>query len=165
MDYLSTFYFIMLSIFVAYVAYIWIRYGVQRSISDSWYRLPQKQKLLFTAFCWGFAIPAIMVGVDITNNFLMFFAGAGIVFVGGAVAFKQKITKLYHMIGAYGGVAFSQLSIVFDFKMYYVTAIFILVALLLEILDKKKIIENKIWWQEILAFASICYVLGIALFK
>jgi hypothetical protein len=68
------------------------------------------------------------------------------------------------MYAAYGGVLFSQISICYDFHMYYVTAIFLISAILLQIF-KQKVNNNQIWWQEILAFASICYVLGINIFK
>jgi hypothetical protein len=155
----------MLTVFVSYVSFIWIKYGVQRSISDSYYRLPKNLQPLFTLFCWGFAFPAIIIGVDLTDNFLMFLAGAGICFVGAAAQFKEELTKGVHMIGAYGGVLFSQLAIAINFHMYYMNVIFILLAILFEVLGYYKIMKNKIWWQEILAFLSICYVLGIQLHK
>jgi len=116
----------MLTVFVSYVSFIWIKYGVQRSISDSYYRLPKNLQPLFTLFCWGFAFPAIIIGVDLTDNFLMFLAGAGICFVGAAAQFKEELTKGVHMIGAYGGVLFSQLAIAINFHMYYMNVIFIL---------------------------------------
>ncbi len=164
MNYMDYSFITMLTVFVAYVSFIWIKYGIQRSISDSWYRLPEKEKPLFTLFCWGFAIPAIIIGTTLTDNFLMFLAGSGIAFVGAAAAFKEKMTKTVHMIGAYSGVAFSQLSIAFDFHMYYMNIIFFSIAIILEILGYFKIIKNKIWWQEILAFLTIVYVLGYQMY-
>lgn len=174
MTYLTYLFWGMLAVFVSYVAFIWIRYGVQRSISDSYYRLTEDPKMppllaqsLFTFFCWGFAFPAMIVGLTLTDNFLIFLATGGIMFVGAAAAFKQSLTKEVHMIGAYGGVAFSQLSIAFDFHMYYVNVIFIIGALALQILSIKKIglVKNPVWWQEILAFGSIIFVFGVALHK
>ena len=150
----------MLIVFISYVSFIWIKYGIQESISDSYYVLPNNLKLLFTLFCWGFAIPAIIVGVNLSDNYLMFLAGAGIGFVGAATAFKEKMTRTVHMIGAYSGVAFSQLSIAIDFKMYYVNILFIVLSLI--IIAYK--IKNHIWWLEILAFSIICYVLGYQIF-
>lgn len=178
MEYLTYLFWTMLSVFVSYVAFIWIRYGVQRSISDSYYRLTEDPKMppllaqsLFTLFCWGFAFPAMIIGLTLTDNFLIFLATAGIMFVGVAAAFKgDKMTKEVHMIGAYGGVLFSQLSIAFDFHMYYVNVIFIVGAVLLQILNivkikKVSLVKNPVWWQEILAFGAIIYVFGIALHK
>jgi hypothetical protein len=160
MTYLTISYSIMLVVFVAYVLFIWLKYGVQKSISDSYYILPKNINFLFTLFCWGFAFPAVIIGVGLTNNFLMFLAGGGICFVGAAAAFKQELTKTVHMIGAYSGVAFGQLSIFFDFHLYYVNIIFIVSVLIIQLLPSK-LVQNKIWWQEILAFLSICYVLGV----
>ena len=152
-------YALMLLVFISYVSFIIMRYGVQRSISDSFYRLPKKVNWLFVAFCWGFAFPAMIIGTLQTQNGLMFFAASGIMFVGAAAAFKQKLTKTVHFTGAYGGVALSQISIVYDYKMWYVTVAFVVLALILELLK----VKNKIWWQEILAFVSICVVLVVNL--
>ena len=171
MNYLDYSFWIMLSVFVSYVAFIWIRYDVQKSISDSFYRLIEDPKMpnaigqsLFTFFCWGFAFPAIIIGVDLTDNVLMFLAGSGICFVGAAAAFKgDKMTHNVHMIGAYSGVAFSQLAIAFLFKMYYVNIVFILIAVLAQVF-RKKLNYNHVWWQEIAAFVSMLYVYAVKLY-
>lgn len=156
MNYLYVSFVTMLFVFITYVSFIWSKYGVLSSISESYYRLPTKLSFLFTLFCWGFAIPAIIIGVDLTNNYLMFLAGGGIMFVGAAAAFKETLTKNVHMIGAALGIIFSQLSIAFDFHMYYVNILFFIAALLVLVFR----IKNHIWWIELLAFSSICYVLG-----
>lgn len=149
---MTTFLFIlMLTVFISYVTFVVIAYGVQTSISESYYRLPQRLKFLFTLFCWFFAIPAIILG----DNALMFLAGSGIAFVGGAAAFKDKMTYEVHMIGAYTGVLLSQIAIWYNYHMWYITIIFIILSGILLLLK----VKNKIWWSEILAFLSICIVL------
>jgi len=157
-------YLMMLLVFLSYVVSIAIIYGIQRSISNSYYKLPSKYNFLFVLFCWGFSFPAIIIGVELTNNFLMFLAGAGIGFVGAAAAFKEKMTNSVHMTGAYSAVALSQLSIFYDFHLYYINVIFIVGALLMEILSYYNKLKNKIWWQEILAFISIIITYTIKLF-
>lgn len=153
---MTTFLFIlMLTVFLSYVSFIWIRYGIQKSISDSYYRLPQKLKFIFTLFCWGFAVPAIILG----DNVLMFLAGSGIAFVGAAAAFKEKMTHNVHMIGAYGGVLLSQISIFYNYHLWGLNLLFIILAGTLFIFN----IKNKIWWSEVLAFLTICIVLGLNL--
>jgi hypothetical protein len=104
-------------------------------------------------------MPAIIIGTIQTDNFIMFLAGSGIAFVGAAAAFKQKLTKTVHFVGAYGGVVLSHISIIYDYKMWYVTALFVILALTLELLR----VKNKIWWQEVLAFISISIVLYLHL--
>lgn len=146
---------IMVTVFVTYIGFILIKYGVLPSVSESYYRLPRKYQFLFTLFCWGFAIPAIICG----DSLLMFLAGSGIAFVGAAAAFKEKMENWVHMTGAYFGIAMSQLSIYFDFGLLYVNIISVSLAILITLLSLKWI-KNKIWWIEIVAFLSICYALG-----
>lgn len=148
----------MVSVFVLYVAWVWIRYGIQSSISDSYYRYYKngKEKYLFTFFIWGFAYPALML----TATPLMFFAVMLLGITGASPAFKsEKAVKWSHMLGAYGGVLLSQASIVYDFKMWYITLIFIILSGTLMILN----VNNKIWWVECVAFLSICLVIGLNL--
>ena len=149
------FYLTMLLVFVSYVSFIWAKYGVQKSISQSYYVLPQKLKYLMTLFCWGFAFPAAILG----QCDLMTIAAGGIIFVGAAAAFQQKMTHTFHMVGAGVGVAASQLAILVNYGMWPMNIAFISIGLILLLLKKK--IPNWIWWAEIAAFVSICIVLGI----
>jgi len=154
MDYKLISFIIMLIVFVSYVAFIWIRYGIQESISASYYVLPEKLRFIFTLFCWGFAVPAIIAGVETTP--LMFFAGAGICFVGAAAQINDKWIYKIHMTAAISGVVFSQLAIYFGYHMLSVNIISILSALIVLISTKK----NRFWWLELVAFTAICYVIG-----
>lgn len=160
MDYLQILFIMMVVVFFSYIIPIILIYGVLPSVSDSYYELPEKYNFLFTLFCWGFAIPTMIIGVDLTDNFLMFFAGSGICFVGAAAAFKEELPKKVHIWSAIIGIVSSQLSIAFDFKMYYLNAVFLLLSGLLLLIKPK----NRIFWLEIVAFVAICYVLGIKVF-
>lgn len=148
---MTTLYFFMLSVFILYVGFIWLRYGIQPSISESYYVLPNKWKFLFTLFCWGFAVPAIIIG----NTLLMFLAGSAIAFVGAAAAFKEKMTREVHLIGAYSGVLLSQIAIFVDFKMWYLNVAFVVFALYKFFIHK----NYKVWYVEIAAFLAICIAL------
>ena len=101
-------------------------------------------------------MPAIILG----NTMLMFFAGAGIVFVGAAAQTKLKSTRIVHLIGAIGGILLSQIATIVDYKMWYVSVIYLIIGLPILFLDKK----HNVWWLEILAFITICIVLGIKMF-
>lgn len=164
MNFLDINFIIMLTVFVGYVSFIIGKYGILPSISESYYWLPKKLNFLFTLFCWGFALPAMIVGLDLTDNFLMFFAGGGIMFVGAAAAFKETMTKKVHFIGAVIGITAAQLSTAFDFHMYYVNVIFIVLALTILFGKGLGRIKNYVWWIELLAFISMCYVLGYQLY-
>jgi hypothetical protein len=80
----------MLAVFFSYVGFIWKKYRVLVSISQSYYRLPKNLQILFTLFCWGFAFPAMIIG----SNGLMFFSGGAICFVGAAAAFQEELTHI-----------------------------------------------------------------------
>ena len=134
---------------ILYIIAVWYLFGIQKSISDSYYRYYHtKWKWAFTLFCWSLAYPALMIH----PTPLMFGAFALLGIVGASPAFKQdKYVKASHMIGAYGGVLFSQLSIFFDYGLWHINLAFITLAGLLFIFK----VNNKIWWAEILAILSI----------
>jgi len=152
-------YILMILVFISYVSYIWVKYGVQKSISASYYQLPDFYKFLFTLFCWGFAVPALVIG----NNLLLFVACAGICFVGAAPDFNSKESDDVHFIAAAFGIATSQIYIYSVLLMPWVSVISGLIFLILY-LGRKRFFKNHIWWIEIVAFASICYALGYNLF-
>lgn len=153
---MTTLFFLMTSIFALYISSIFYFYGVLPSISESYYRLPANLKFLFTLFCWGFAIPAIILG----NSLTMFFAGSGIVFVGAAAAFKKGTEHYVHMIAAGMGVLFSQLAIAFQYDLLWLNIIFICSTILLSTF-REYIKNTHILWIELIAFISIWYVLKI----
>jgi len=148
----------MLAVFVSYVSAIWIKYGIQKSISDSYYALPEQLRFLFTFFCWGFALPAIIVGVEVTP--LMFFAGVGIAFVGAAAQIHDNFVAKVHNITAISGILFSQLAIYFGYHLLWLNIISLSLIALIYFFIKK----NYIWWIEIVAFTAISIALGTAVF-
>ena len=169
MEYLIYVYFTMIAIFYSYVGYIWIKYGVIPSISDSWYHLPEKQRLLFTLFCWGFAFPAAIIGFTISEGnpfqFLMLFAAGGIIFVGAAPDFKKErnLDRKVHYTAALVGVIANTLYLFLTFpKLWIYPTIFVIGSLLIYVLRHKL---NEIWWIEILSFTSFVVVIGIIINK
>jgi len=154
MDYHLPLFIAMLLVFISYVSYIWIKYGAQKSISASYYVLPEKLRFLFTFFCWGFAVPAIMLGVEITP--LMFFAGAGILVVGAAPKIAMKEEYKVHMIAAISGIVFSQLAIFLGFQLLWLNIVSIVLSAIIPFVFKK----TYFWWIELVAFSAICYALG-----
>ncbi len=154
---LSTILFsLMVTVFFSYVMFIWIKYGAQKSISESYYVLPKKENWLFVMFCWLFAFPAMILG----GTYLMMAAGAGIVLVGAAAAMHTFPTRFWHLFGAIGGIIASQIAIVFQYDMWWLTAISLGVAGLVALLFKK----HAMWCVELVAFIAIVIALGIALF-
>ena len=138
---------------ITYIAVVWVLFGIQKSISDSYYRYYKtKWKYAFTIFCWSLAYPALLL----SPTPIMFAAFILLGITGVSPAFKQdKYVKSAHMIGAYGGVLFSQLSISLDHNMFWqITAPFVVISVLL-LLVRKKLKYNHIWFIEILSILSI----------
>ena len=155
MDYKLVNLIIMIVSFVGYVSFIWLKYGIQKSISASYYVLPKNEQLLFTFFCWSFAVPAMILG----DSVLMFLTGSAISFVGAAAAYNEKMEGQVHMTAAVIGIMLSQASIAYDFKMWWINLLFIIPSGI--ILLMKKRIPSYYWWIELLAFGTITYVLGV----
>ena len=154
---LSTILFsLMVTVFVAYVAFIWSKYGIQKSISESYYVLPKKDNWLFVAFTWLFAFPAMLLG----NSYLMLFAGGGIVFVGAAAAMHTFPTRGWHLGGAIGGMILACLAMIFQYHMWYMVAGVAAAIGLAAFIDKKHLM----WWAEVAIFVAISVVLGISIF-
>lgn len=152
-------YLLILSIlvFTVYVTVITAKYGVLNSISESYYKLPYNSKFLFTLFCWGFSIPLMMVGLEQTGSILMFFAPAGIAFVGAAAAFKgDKVTHDVHMAGATIGIILSWLASMVLYDQYIAGVVFAFISATLVALTfalRKNL--HYFWWIEILAYVFL----------
>jgi ABC-type iron transport system FetAB permease component len=133
-------------IFFSYIAFILVRYGVQPSVSESYYCLPEKYKFVFTLVMWGFTLPLMFAA----NSLLMMLAGTGIFFVGAAVAFKQPMTRTVHYVAAALGIGFGMVWII-SVGLWWLPLMYVLCsASFWFVLD-----EEKIWWIEILSFTLI----------
>ena len=146
----------MVTVFLSYVTFIWSKYGVQKSISESYYVLPLKWNWLFVAFCWLFAFPAMILG----NSLLMLFAAGGIVFVGAAAAMHTFPTRAVHLIGAVGGMILGCVAMITQFHMWYLVPAVAVSILIAYIFDKK----NLMWWAELAIFTTISIALGCSIF-
>ena len=154
---LSTILFVlMVSDFLAYVGYIWSKFGVQTSISESYYVLPEKQNFLFVLFCWLFAFPAMILG----NSLLMLFAAGGIVFVGAAAAMHQMPTRAVHLAGAIGGMILGCIAMITQFHMWYLVPAIVFAMIIAYIFDKKSLM----WWSEVAIFTAFSIALGFSIF-
>jgi hypothetical protein len=152
---------------VIYTIAILSLFGWQKSYSMSYYNYNQSKvwKYAFSLFCWSIAYPALMIGATP----LLFVAFAFIALLGVMAAFLDtKLRYWLHMIAAYGGIIFAQLSIAIDFKQYWVNAAFIVLSLLVILFRNKlpkwkdkegKLHSTHFFWIELLAIISIWKVL------
>jgi hypothetical protein len=81
----------------------------------------------------------------------MFFAGAGIAFVGAAPDYKSVLSGKVHSTAAVLGVLLGMLSIVITFKLIVPVGIFFMVACVIAVRNPR----GKIYWIENLAILTI----------
>lgn len=140
-------------IFVSYVTFIVVKFGILPSISESWYRLRELGGVwysLFTLFCFGLGFTMFFQTNGSTS--LFFLSGAGLSAVGVATMFKLKddIQPYIHAIGAIVGILTALIGIGVERKNWIPLIIFLSLSILLVIFLKK----NKTWWIEIIAFTT-----------
>jgi len=133
--------------FITYIIFIWSKYGILPSISDSFYKT--NSRFSFYIFILSVALPLMIAG----NTALMFSAGALLTFVGAAASFKEKLTSTVHMIGAIGGISLGFLSMIIDFKLWYLAVIIGVFIIIVNLIKMK----NKTWWIEITSFILIMF--------
>ena len=133
------------ALFFIYTFFVMKRYGVQNSISESWYTIGPRFEWMFTIiFCFGIGVLTLFHG-----SLWFFLSGGFLCFVGAATEFKKwNLTKWVHNIGAVGCITFGLIGLA-------VTGIwwpFIPVVASAVVLSKAK---NGTWWIETVAFFSI----------
>lgn len=138
--------------FFGYVIYVWKRIGVQKSISDSWYQLPDK-KSLFTAFTFGVGLPMwaySAIGFNDYAQFVFAISGFFMACIGIASMFKaNKMTKYIHFGSTFLAIGFALWGIYAQSHDWH--------ALLLCAVGTLPLVnvKNKIWWMEIMIFTII----------
>jgi len=165
---MQTLFIITLVVFHLYLTFIYLKYGRVFSISDSYYALTEKINFLFTLYTWSYALPMAIISLDINDSPLMFFAGAAICFVGVASNYKSNImTKNMHMRCAAIGVILGLLSLIFEFKFWWLSLIAVVLAGTVTLLGKKTkwFAATYIYWAEIIIIESIFLAIGLKLFN
>src|SRR6478752_9965568 len=99
-----------IAIFTAYIWYVAGIYGVQRSISESWYI--SQHKWLFTIMCWGVGI---LQCTHVNESALFFASGIFLCFTGSMPSYKDEkgTAKYVHYIGAGAGITCSIMALFF----------------------------------------------------
>lgn len=153
-------------IFILYMILIYSKFGVIDSISDSWYLLPKKLKLLFTFMCWGIGLPMVAhINPDIAGAGLWFLSAAGFGFTGAATMFKSKgaHANIVHYAGAAAGMIGALIALGVQYGLWILSYIGFPLAILIFIfgyLGKGKYeIKYPMYWVEILA--AILILIGL----
>ena len=136
--------------FVSYIGFIVYKYGIQTSISASYYILPPNKQFLFSIFCILYPFPIAYVACSVW----FWLATVCVMLVGAASAYRgDKIINLIHMTSAFMCVIFSHLAMCLDYRAYYISGISLTLSMLLMIFKNK--ILNGVWWAEIVTYLAI----------
>jgi len=149
----------------SFLTFIIIRYGIQESISASYYSLKKDKKvkgLIFTLSLWIFGI-ATSIAASVP---LIVIAVMGIVAVGSAAAFREsEMTLRTHMIGAFSSTGFAFLGIIVHFNQWELVVLALIggaIGLLKKDKETKKItyVKNYVWWSEKIVMATSLIGIG-----
>jgi len=140
-------------IFILYLTFIWVKFGILNSISESWYKLRELGGfwyMLFTVFCWSLGI-TMLFQTDKDMSFFIY-SGAGLAFVGAATMFDLKgtVVPYVHFAGAAVGIVFALLGLGFERNAWIPLIAFASATLLIKLFK----IKHSVWWIEIAAFLS-----------
>lgn len=133
---------ISLIMFTSGVAYTWIRWGIQKSISQTFYS--HENIFLWYLWCISYSLP-IMIAIP---HGLVFLSAAGIITVGAAPNFMgSKLENHVHVGGAYIAIIsiFAFLALKGQWIVVIPMALFTLGAALFNM-------KNKTNWIEIAAY-------------
>jgi hypothetical protein len=145
--------------FVLYVAYIWGRYGIQKSISISFYELPEHERDLFRVFILVLALAVIISGIGF-DNIAFYISGGLLSLVGIFSRIQNKKKFIIHLTGAIGGIISCNIALMLeDFKMGLYSTTIVLVGIILVLLFGNR--KHLIWNIEIICFSVLIIALRI----
>lgn len=141
---------ISLIIMLSYLGLVLIRFGIPKSISETYYLLG-KMGWLFQVTLFSVAFLVVPTLIDMSSEgtrFLAFLACAGLAFVGAAPLFKRKLDGKVHYISA--SICCIGLVLWQVFNACWVVPLICFVAILPPMLFDGK----RMWWLEIATIVS-----------
>ncbi|MFW6312250.1 MAG: hypothetical protein ACOC1K_08470 [Nanoarchaeota archaeon] len=144
-------------ILLGYLIYVQFRYGIETSISETFYITGEKWWLSLVLVILAFSM--LIPGLELGAGPLFFISGASVLFIVAAPAFKDDemntdmsdLETKVHFYGSYIAVLFGILSIIFDFSRLFL-GLSLLVYIILHFLFGK---DNKIFWIEIITITAM----------
>ena len=153
-----------LLIFVVYNVIMNLKFGYSKSLSATYYLLPNKWRWVFTLFMWTCGMLLMPAWIEVSEHFgdwrsnltcLAFFTCALICFVGAAPNFRAfKMESMVHTISATAAAVTALLwCFVCGWDTMYVPIIAILIVLGVSFMTKS-LKECKTYWLEMMAFGA-----------
>ena len=142
--------------FVTYLVYIYYRFGILDSISESYYKLKEAgNKWLFIVFMYVLASCLLLIASFNLHPmaWTFFLAGSGAAFVGIAAQYRDNMTETWHIAATLALIFFSLLGLGLLFGSWWPSYFLIVGALVMLIM--KPLIKKHGYWVEVLAFVII----------
>ena len=141
-----TLFVFLLSAFVIYNGFVWVKYGVQKSISADIYVLTGPfEKSYYSLFILSMSIPMMIL----SDNTIGWWAGALLALDFAAPAGGDRMQNFLHCFGADVGMGLGILMVGFVFHLWFLAGAFIVFSL---IATKWK---NGVTWVETAAFVTV----------
>lgn len=153
-----------LVIFIVYNAIMNYKFGVNKSLSATYYSLPLKWRWVFTLFMWATALLLMPTWIEVATSFsdwrvhltfLAFFTCALICFVGAAPNFRAfEMESKVHTISATTAAVTALLwCFICCWNIMYVPIVAILIVLGIS-LYQKTFKSSIVYWLEMMAFGA-----------
>lgn len=148
-------------IFIGYTGWVVYRWGILKSISESYYYL--KQKALFTLFCFALGFPMFTYSRSfypekaLQGDFTWLFILAMVLcFTGAAANAQHTMTKTIHFAGALISILAALTGLWLQYGFWYLPAAWLIISFCLYFCKKPILFGYYwIWWVEVFAFVFI----------
>lgn len=141
--------FVITFFFCVYLGYIVGRFGVLKSISQSYYKFGEKEgRLIFFLFLLSVSVPSLFIGTG-----WGFLSGSALIFTAVAPEYKRDLSKLVHSFGAAIGIVSALVGLAFE-GLYLPLILALLFYIFAHFIGK---INNRTWWVEIVCVALIIF--------
>lgn len=151
-----------------YLIYVYIKYGMSKSISASYKFLKGIEKPIFSLVLWATAFPLIIVGLQNIPEgqvkILFFLSGALIALIGASPKYWIKSQEqIAHYVGSYGGIGLGMLALLIHFPTMITLGLVTLFALFTssQFLTKVYRVNNFIYWVEVAAILTSISILSL----
>jgi hypothetical protein len=159
---MTLFVYISLLVLVAYVAVTAVLTTLPPSLSNTYYQLEATRKntgYLFTLLCWGIGVSVMAPMLELSEGrwfqFLAFFAGGALCFVGAAPRFKTIEHRIHTISAALCALATIIWTVLMGY--WWIPAVWIGFFSGVSVLDP----HRRTFWLEMAAFATAYHVLLI----
>lgn len=149
-----------------YIGAVWIKYGVQTSISSTYYLFGKK--VYFTVLMWIITFTAAISGLGGSNyDFLLFISAASILFVGSAPDYKSLgIEHVVHLLSALVAISAATLAMWLKFNQPWVAIVYTVFAIGLSMIKAQALparLQYRTWYIEIVCLAIVFVLIRINL--